>query len=184
MDGDDDALEWPGWRTPPAKDPLPLKPPVPTVAGLSVLHDQVLDVVESERIPHQRRYFTVQLRTAALRCSRWPELVTHGPLDQEEPEGAVAAVADGAGRPWHRGADGIWHRTQRGRSGARSAVVPPGLPLRAPHTDRSEAEAPGPLTEPSAGPLPAPPEDGGRQYRGLRQADSQAGFSGAMPVPA
>ncbi|WTO32999.1 hypothetical protein OG399_44950 [Streptomyces achromogenes] len=114
VDGDDDALEWPGRRTPSAKDPLPLEPPAPTVAGLPVLHDQVLDAAESERIPPERRYFTVQLRTAALRCSGRPELVTYGPLDQAEPKASVAAVADGASRRWHRGCDGTWHRTGSG----------------------------------------------------------------------
>ncbi|MGW2952742.1 hypothetical protein [Streptomyces eurythermus] len=100
LDGDDDALEWPGRRTPPTKDPLLLEPPAPTAPGLPVLHDQVFDAAQYERIPHQRRYFTVQLRTTALRRSKHPELVTHGPLDQEEPDGTVAAVTDGVGRPW------------------------------------------------------------------------------------
>ncbi|MCL3998200.1 hypothetical protein M4438_32640 [Streptomyces lavenduligriseus] len=123
LDGDDDALEWPGRRTPPAKDPLPLEPPAPTASGLPALHDQVLDAAESERTPPQRRYFTAQLRTAALRRSRRPELVTHGPLNQEEPDGTVASVTDGAGRPWHRDADGNWRRT-----GPNAAEQESGLP--------------------------------------------------------
>ncbi|WP_405454364.1 hypothetical protein OG350_37380 [Streptomyces achromogenes] len=133
-DGDDDALKWPGRRTPPTKDPLPLEPPSPTAADWPVLHDQVLDATEYERIPPQRRYFGVQLRTTALRRSKRPQLVTYGPLDQAEPEATVAAVTDGAGMPWHRRTDGAgmpWHRRTDGtwrRTGSGAAEHEPDLP--------------------------------------------------------
>lgn len=50
-------------------------------------------------IPCRHWYFTVRLRTTAFRHWERTALLRHGPLDQEEPDGTVTVVTDGAGRP-------------------------------------------------------------------------------------
>lgn len=122
LDGDDDGLDWPGHRPPAPPDAGPARALARSQACLAVTDDSVLDPDEAGRVPGFRQHFTVQLRTTALRRAQRPDLMTYGPLDQEEAKAPVASVTDGAGRPWRRRASGAWSQAGSGREP--DAVLP------------------------------------------------------------
>jgi hypothetical protein len=120
LDGDDDELDWRAHRAASAGTPEELvlpRHPSGSVSDLPVLADEALDAEERDRLPLHRRYFTVQLRSTAHRRTVRPDLVTFGPLDQEEAAAEATALTDGTGAPWHRCADGLWRHGDGAGSG-------------------------------------------------------------------